>query len=43
VLLVLGAMHFFNLFVFSRMRKRSRESSIPRFVAPHSAQPAQQG
>ena len=24
VLLVLGAMHFFNLYVFSRMRKRSR-------------------
>jgi len=24
VLLVLGGMHFFNLFVFSRMRKRSR-------------------
>lgn len=27
VLLVLGGMHFFNLFVFSRMRKRSRSSS----------------
>ncbi len=27
VLLVLGGMHFFNLLVFSRMRKRSRSSS----------------
>jgi len=27
VLLVLGGMHFFNLYVFSRMRKRSRLSS----------------
>jgi hypothetical protein len=27
VLLVLGFMHFFNLFVFSRIRKRSRESA----------------
>lgn len=27
VLLVLGAMHFFNLFVFSRMRKRSRDGA----------------
>jgi hypothetical protein len=27
VLLVLGGMHFFNLFVFSRMRKRSHASS----------------
>ncbi|HEX2223735.1 MAG TPA: hypothetical protein VHN15_05995 [Thermoanaerobaculia bacterium] len=30
VLLVLGAMHFFNLFVFSRIRRRSNlESSLP--------------
>ncbi|HYU31507.1 MAG TPA: hypothetical protein VEW48_05040 [Thermoanaerobaculia bacterium] len=30
VLLVLGLMHFFNLFVFSRMRRRSRlESNLP--------------
>ncbi len=29
VLLVLGGMHFFNLFVFSRMRKRSRSSVSP--------------
>jgi hypothetical protein len=27
VLLVLGGMHFFNLFVFSRMRKRARPNS----------------
>ncbi|MGB8988450.1 MAG: hypothetical protein WCC37_17770, partial [Candidatus Sulfotelmatobacter sp.] len=27
VLLVLGGMHFFNLFVFSRMRKRSQTNS----------------
>ena len=27
VLLVLGGMHFFNLFVFSRMRRRSKASS----------------
>ena len=33
VLLVLGAMHFFNLFVFSRMRKRSRESVYSRLVS----------
>ena len=30
VLLVLGFMHFFNLYVFSRMRRRSRfESNLP--------------
>ena len=30
VLLVLGLMHFFNLYVFSRMRRRSRlESDLP--------------
>lgn len=30
VLLVLGGMHFFNLYVFSRMRKKkSRESALP--------------
>jgi hypothetical protein len=27
VLLVLGGMHFFNLFIFSRVRKRSRFNS----------------
>ncbi len=30
VLLVLGAMHFFNLFIFSRMRKRALlRSALP--------------
>lgn len=28
VLLVLGAMHFFNLYVFSRLRKRSQNSKV---------------
>ena len=40
VLLVLGVMHFFNLFVFSRMRKRAQEQSIPRFVVPNPPQQA---
>ena len=29
VLLVLGVMHFFNLYVFSRVRRRAREGSAP--------------
>lgn len=29
VLLVLGGMHFFNLFVFSRIRRRSRTAADP--------------
>jgi len=29
VLLVLGAMHFFNLYVFSRIRRRTNESTLP--------------
>jgi len=29
VLLVLGGMHFFNLFVFSRVRRRAQESLAP--------------
>jgi hypothetical protein len=28
VLLVLGFMHFFNLYVFSRMRRRSRDGAV---------------
>jgi hypothetical protein len=35
VLLVLGAMHFFNLFIFSRihrLQKKSRETFIPKSV-----------
>jgi hypothetical protein len=34
VLLVLGAMHFFNLFVFSRMRRRGLLQFVPPPVAP---------
>jgi hypothetical protein len=40
VLLVLGVMHFFNLFVFSRMRKRSHEHTLPRFAVPNPPQQA---
>lgn len=40
VLLVLGVMHFFNLFVFSRMRKRAQEQELPRFAVPHPPQQA---
>src|SRR4051812_6130188 len=29
VLLVLGLMHFFNLYVFSRMRKRAQDRPMP--------------
>src|SRR3954466_10151610 len=35
VLLVLGAMHFFNLFVFSRIRRRGMLRREPPPVAPH--------
>jgi hypothetical protein len=34
VLLVLGGMHFFNLYVFSRMRRRSSLQVAPPPVAP---------
>ena len=34
VLLVLGSMHFFNLFVFSRLRKRARLQAAPPPVEP---------
>jgi hypothetical protein len=34
VLLVLGAMHFVNLYVFSRMRRRARLESAPPPVEP---------
>ena len=34
VLLVLGGMHFFNLFVFARMRRRARLADAPPPVAP---------
>jgi TRAP-type C4-dicarboxylate transport system permease large subunit len=32
VLLVLGAMHFFNLFVFSKMRKKGLRPAVPPVV-----------
>ena len=35
VLLVLGGMHFFNLFIFSRMRRRSSRVAGPPPVAPY--------
>lgn len=34
VLLVLGAMHFLNLYVFSRMRRRARLESAPPPIEP---------
>ena len=34
VLLVLGGMHFFNLYVFNRLRKRGSEQSGRAFHAP---------
>ncbi|MGH9961015.1 MAG: hypothetical protein ACREBC_28495 [Pyrinomonadaceae bacterium] len=34
VLLVLGGMHFFNLFVFSRMRRRTNLRNAPPPVSP---------
>jgi len=40
VLLVLGGMHFFNLFVFSRIRKRSRPS--PTYPLRQAATPVAQ-
>jgi hypothetical protein len=41
VLLVLGGMHFFNLFVFSRMRRRSNTSQHPP-VGPDAFTPVEQ-
>jgi hypothetical protein len=38
VMLVLGAMHFFNLFVFSRLRKKALDGSrTPPVIAPPPA------
>jgi formate hydrogenlyase subunit 3/multisubunit Na+/H+ antiporter MnhD subunit len=39
VLLVLGGMHFFNLYVFNRMRRRGTVQRIPMPVAPVDALP----
>ena len=36
VLLVLGAMHFFNLFLFSRIRQRAQLRHTPPPVAPNA-------
>lgn len=42
VLIVLGGMHFFNLFVFSRMRKRSNGRLHHPPVGPDAFTPVQQ-
>lgn len=34
VLVVLGGMHFFNLYIFSRIRRRSSEPPAERFTEP---------
>jgi len=39
VLLVLGGMHFFNLYVFSRLRKRAQLRQLPPPVRPQGAVP----
>jgi len=39
VLLVLGGMHFFNLYVFSRLRKRAQLRHLPPPVRPQGAVP----
>ena len=43
VLLVLGAMHFFNLFVFTRIRRSSRLPKMPPPVQPTSRTSVQEG
>ena len=43
VLVVLGSMHFFNLFIFSRMRKRSSIVNGPPPVAPDAFTAVQEG
>lgn len=42
VLLVLGGMHFFNLFIFSRMRRRTNRMNAPPPVSPDEFTPVQQ-
>lgn len=39
VLLILGGMHFFNLYVFSKMRKRALLHAAPPPIPPHSYTP----
>lgn len=43
VLIVLGGMHFFNLFIFSRMRRRSNVLNGPPPVAPDAFTAVQEG
>jgi hypothetical protein len=43
VLLVLGGMHFFNLLVFSRIRRRARLADAPPPVAPDGVPPLTAG
>jgi hypothetical protein len=40
VLLILGAMHFFNLYVFSKMRKRALLHGAPPPIPPQARVPA---
>src|SRR5437763_3843771 len=42
VLLVLGGMHFFNLFIFSRMRRRATMRTGPPPVYPDAFTPVQE-
>ncbi len=42
VLLVLGGMHFFNLFLFSRMRRRATMRNAPPPVYPDTFTPVQE-
>src|SRR6266571_1423566 len=42
VLLVLGGMHFFNLLIFSRMRRRATMRSAPPPVYPDAFTPVQE-
>jgi hypothetical protein len=39
VMLVLGAMHFFNLLIFSRMRHRATRRNAPPPVSPDAFTP----
>jgi hypothetical protein len=43
VLVVLGGMHFFNLFIFSRMRRRSSIVNGPPPVVPDAFTPVHEG
>ena len=36
VMLVLGAMHFFNILVFSKMRRRALLQAVPPPIPPHA-------